>query len=166
MARLSTKGNLTTGTWIQRSIPMGAICAGVLCVALVVGCLEQAVADDAVWLCGQTLTNQPPGDPSLRQGCSPVQLPSATTVPGTRNRVSAPGQGAAEPGGGRGRTAPVQVGADEQRQRDGQARALLLAEKQRVQAQLQNARRAGDAAQAALGEADLASIERELSRLP
>jgi molybdenum cofactor biosynthesis enzyme len=60
----------------------------------------------------------------------------------------------------------VQVGADEQRQRDAQARALLLAEKQRVQAVLQNARKGGDAAQVALTEADLASIERELARLP
>jgi hypothetical protein len=143
---------------LVRGLALCAALAGTLCV--------QVWAQDAVWLCGQTLTNQPPVDESLRPSCRLVHLSNATTVPGQGSRTGAPGQGAASPSVGRDRTAQVQVSADEQRARDGQARALLLAEKQRVQAQLQSARRVGDAAQVALGEADLASIDRELSRLP
>lgn len=123
-------------------------------------------AQDAVWLCGQTLTNRLPSDDAEQRQCRQVNLPNATTVPGTRTRPAAPGQGVAPPMPGRERTGTVQIATDEQRQRDAQARTLLLAEKQRLQAQLLTARRSGDATQVALTEADLASVERELSRLP
>ena len=128
--------------------------------------LVAAQAQDEVWRCGQTLTNQPPMDEATQRPCTRVSLPDAAAVPAARAKTPAPGQGAASSTTGRERTGAVQVAADEQRQRDGQARSLLLAEKQRLQAQLQIARRSGDAAQVALAEADLASIERELTRLP
>jgi hypothetical protein len=128
--------------------------------------LVVAQAQDEVWRCGQTLTNQAPADGATPHPCTRISLPDASAVPGTRGKSPAPGQGAASPTAGRERTGAVQVAADEQRQRDGQARSLLLAEKQRLQAQLQVARRSGDTAQVALAEADLASIERELTRLP
>lgn len=125
-----------------------------------------AQAQDVVWRCGQTLTNQAPMDEAAQRLCVQVSLPNATTVQGARPTPIAPTQGMGSPMAGRDRTGTVQVASDEQRQRDGQAKALLIAEKERVQAQLQTARRQGDAARVALAEADLASIERELSRLP
>ncbi len=123
-------------------------------------------AQDTVWRCGSTLTNQLPSDAVLQRQCIPMGLSSATTVPDTRSRPAAPGQGAATAAVGRERTGTVQVASEEQAQRDGQARALLLAEKQRLQLQWQSARQAGDTHQISLIEADLASIERELSRRP
>lgn len=127
-------------------------------------CVVQA--QDTVWRCGSTLTNQRPVDEAQQATCTPLSWSTATTVSGTRGHPHAPGQGGATPAMGRERTGPVQVSREEQALRDGQAKSLLMAEKERLQRQWQSARQTGDATQTALIEADLASIERELSRRP
>ena len=51
-------------------------------------------------------------------------------------------------------------------QRDAQARQLLLGEVERVHAQWRNAQAQGDSQASAKAQADLASLQRELARLP
>jgi hypothetical protein len=118
------------------------------------------------WRCGQTLTNKLPVDEQARRNCQPLALPLATTVAtGTAVR---PAASAAAPNSSNTATPlafTVQVQPQEQKQRDAQARQLLLAEKQRLQGELQSARQNGNASAQDLLQADLASIDRELIRL-
>ena len=129
------------------------------------------LAQESVWLCGQTLTNQWPEAPHERASCQRVQLPVATTVHTPAVGAVAPSKGSTPQAVINDRTSSVpagaaQVEAVEQRQRDAQARQILWTEMERVQAQWRQAQSVGDAAALARSEADLASLKRELARLP
>lgn len=128
-------------------------------------------AQESVWLCGQTLTNQRPETAHERATCQRVQLPVATTVHTPAVGAVAPSKGSTPQAVINDRTSSVpagaaQVEAVEQRQRDAQARQILWTEMERVQAQWRQAQTVGDAAALARAEADLASLKRELARLP
>lgn len=124
-----------------------------------------AQGQELVWRCDQTLTNRLPEDEALRRLCVPVSLPLVTTLPAPRFAPAVPPQNVTTvtPSGS---VLRAQVDAQEQKQRDLAARTLLLAEKQKAQTRLQMAERLGDAAAADLARADLASLERELTRRP
>ena len=121
-----------------------------------------ALAQEKVWRCGQTLTNQWPQDSQLRQTCTAIEpggvifLAPAATPTAAAASATAP----------RERIERVQVNPDEQKQRDAQARQLLQTELERVQSQLRLARLQGDTQRAAHAQTDIESLQRELSRLP
>jgi hypothetical protein len=127
--------------------------------------VETAFAQELVWRCDQTLTNRLPEEEALRPHCVPVSLPQVTTLPAPRFAPAVPPQSPA-PGTASATWPRMQVDPQEQKQRDQAARTLLLAEKQKAQIRLQNAERSGDASAADLARADLASLERELTRRP
>jgi len=132
-----------------------------LILALSALCAPELQAQEAVWRCGQTLTNRLPDSETERRQCLSVSLPASITV------HTAPAATAAV----RERTTPVpladaQIQPAEQKQRDAWARDLLRAELERVQGEWRQARAQGDAVRAARAEADLASLQRELARWP
>jgi len=135
-----------------------------------------------IYRCGNAYTNQP--DPAAN--CKPLAGGSVTVIEGTRVQgLSAAGSAINASGGG-----AAKVDSAEQRQRDTQAQAVLQAELQRAQKQYaellrewrngEPERRADEHRQpqkyqervaqlrAALQrtEADMAGLQRELSRLP
>jgi len=129
--------------------------------ALCAACSLEAQAQEAVWRCGQTLTNRLPDAEEERRLCQSVNLPASITV------HTAPATAAAV----RDRTksvplADAQIQPAEQKQRDVWARELLRAEMERVQSEWRQARAQGDAMRAARAGADLSSLQRELARWP
>ncbi|MDI9331157.1 MAG: hypothetical protein QM527_07585 [Alphaproteobacteria bacterium] len=128
-------------------------------------------AQVSVWRCGSTLTNRLPEGDVQRRDCIPITLPSATTLHAAPASLIAPRTGHSPQSGTRERTnlvpgSTVQISPVEQKQRDALARQLIEAELERTQALWRSARSQGDSAAAERAEADLASLQRELARLP
>lgn len=147
--------------------PLALLAAAVLApLASLVLLAPGVAAQEAVWLCGQTLTNRLPDEPAERRNCQSVQLPAGTTVHVAPASAAAPAAPASAAGAGAPRAGAAWVSSEEQKQRDAQARRVLQAELERVQDQWRQARAQGDAALSARTEADLAALQRELARLP
>lgn len=155
---------------------------GWLCVLSAMSVVHKAAADSPqVYRCGNEYTNRP--DP-LRQ-CTPLRNASITVIEGTQVQPPAPQSSSAAPVASESKVDGVQ-----QRQRDAQARMVLQAEWQRAQAnhqallqawnQGEPERRADEHRQPSKyqervaqlrvalerSQADLAGLQRELSRLP
>ena len=109
---------------MNRLLPLSMI------LALLLASIAPTWAQEPVWRCGATITNRLPEDLQERQACVGVSLPLATTVHVSPVEAVAPLKGTVQSV-----SAPERT---EQKQRDAQARQLLLGEVERVQARWRN----------------------------